>query len=319
MSEKKGIVISIRGKYADLLTPYGEFVKVDCNGKKPNIGEKFVGNEVQHKFFHFNTRGIVAAACIMFILFIGGGVKAYYSSSATVLVNINPHIELKVNFLNRIIFSKALNDDGSKILSQVKINNTNINDGLEIIIDQSKKDKFIDENYIKTKTISIDINGKNINISKFKSNMAVSDLSIKIQSNGNVILNKNSNKKLNKNSSKKLNKSSSNNSNIGVKNTDGILNNGKSSSNKSNYKKSNSNSFPKKNVSAGGNNSVSSKNNDKGESDSKQPQYSNSNKIKENQNPDKKTDNYKSKDNDHHYNSNKSNTSGQNSSANRHK
>ncbi|UZQ51252.1 anti-sigma factor domain-containing protein [Clostridium kluyveri] len=310
MGEKEGIVISINGKYANLLTSCGEFIKVNCNGKKPNIGEIFKGDEVFHNFFYLNGKIIAAAACIMFILFIGGGAKAYYSPVATILVNINPHIELKVNFLNRIISSKALNGDGSKILSQVKINNVNINNGLKIIIDESKKDKFINEDYIKTKTISVNISGKNIDISEFKSNIETSNLNVKIQSNGNIILNKNSNS--NSNSSTKITNNDTFNN---------PSNNVKSLSNENNNKELNSNinknSSSGKNGSVNGNNSTLDKNNDGGQTNLRQSQYLDGNRIKEEQNYQKRTD--KNEDNNHNNNSSKNNLSKQNSNSNGHK
>lgn len=183
MSKREGIVVSVDGRYVNLLTPYGEFIKVKCKGRTPSIGEEFKGNEA----FNFRINKVAAVACIILALFAGGGAKAYYSPVASVVVGTNPQIELKVNFLNRIISYKSLNSDGNKILNQVTLNNKNINDALQEIIDKSKGN------------ISIDINGKSIDISKFKSNAALSNLNIKIESNGNIILNKSSNKDSNKN------------------------------------------------------------------------------------------------------------------------
>ncbi|WP_065079132.1 anti-sigma factor domain-containing protein [Clostridium ragsdalei] len=317
MGKKEGIVVSVEGKYANLLTPYGEFIKVNCSGKKLYIGEKFEGDEVLHRLSFFYTRKIIAAACIIFVLLVGGGVKAYYTPAATVLVNINPSIELKVNFLNKIISFKGLNGDGNKILSEVKINNDNINDALKIIIDQAKKDKFIDKNY--AKTISIDIRGKNIDVSGFKSNMASSNLSVKIETNGNIILN---NKPKDNSTNKNLNSSDkaaakentpSSEKHLSDKKEDKKLNNSISSENKF---KNESNSSSVGNSSSESNSS-SYKEKDKGESNVKQPQDSNNSKVKENQNSNKKTEeNMNSKQND---NSNKDNSHQQNSNVNKKK
>lgn len=281
MSKKEGIVVSISGKYANLLTPSGEFVKVSCKSRKPNIGEKFQGYQVSNNIFHFNARGLAAAACIMFILTIGGGVKAYYSPVATVLVSINPHIELKVNYFNKIISSKALNDDGRKILSEVKIKNVNINEGLQIIIDQSKKDKFIDDNYIKTKTVSVEIDGKKINISKFKSNIQASNLSIRIQSNGNVILDKNLNNESSENANyqKPAGNNTESNENSSVNNE-----NGKSSSNNENNSNNNGNN---------GSSANSDKVKENESPDLKQNQGLENGQTNENQSSKKKADNSK--------------------------
>lgn len=281
MSKKEGIVVSVSGKYANLLTPSGEFIKVSCKSRKPNIGEKFQGYQVSNNIFHFNARGLAAAACIMFILTIGGGVKAYYSPVATVLVSINPHIELKVNYFNKIISSKALNDDGRKILSEVKIKNVNINEGLQIIIDQSKKDKFIDDNYISTKTISVEIDGKKINISKFKSNIQASNLSIRIQSNGNVILDKNLNNKSSENANyqKPAGNNTESNENSSVNNE-----NGKSSSNNENNSNNNGNN---------GSSANSDKVKENESADLKQNQGLENGQTNENQSSKKKADNSK--------------------------
>jgi len=302
MGKREGIVVSVEGKYANLLTPYGEFIKVNCNGKKPNVGQEFEGEEVSHKLIKFNTRKLIAVACIMFALLIGGGAKAYYSPIATVLVNINPSIELKVNFLNKIISFRGLNNDGNKIFNEVKINNDNINDALKIIIEQAKKDKFIDKNY--TKTITIDIHGKNIDISKFKSNMVSSNLSVKIELNGDIILNNKPKNRSNKNlnsSDKAATKVStpSSEEHLSDKKEDKTLNNSSS-----------------ENKSSSGGNSSSYKEKDKGESNVKQSQNTDnnsvSNKVKENQNSNKKTEgNNNSKYNN---NSNKDNNSHQQNS-----
>ncbi len=310
MGEKEGIVVSVEKKYANLLTPYGEFIKVNCSGKELHIGEKFEGDELPYRLNFFNTRKIIAAACIMFALLIGGGAKAYYSPVATVLVNINPSIELKVNFLNKIISSKGLNGDGNKILSEVKLNNDNINDALKVIIDQAKKDKFIDKNY--AKTISIDIHGKNIDVSDFKSNMVSSNLSVKIESNGNIILNNKPKDKSNKNSNSSdkadvKESTPSSEKNLSDKKEDKTLNNSTSSENK----------FSNENNSSSESNSSSYKEKDKGESNVKQSQDSDSSKVKENQNSNKKTEeNMSDKQNN---NSNKDNSHQQNSNENKKK
>lgn len=297
MSKREGIVVSVSAKYANLLTPSGEFIKVSCNGKKPGIGESFQGYEVSNNIFHFNAKGLAAAACIMFILTIGGGVKAYYSPVATVLVNINPHIELKVNYFNRIISTKALNDDGSKILSEVKVRNVNINEGLQMIIDQSEKDKFIDDDYIKTKTVSVDIDGKEIDISKFRANVQASNLSIKIQTNGDITLNKNVNNKSSENAN--YEKPSGNNT-VSNENSSTNKKNGKSSSNNEN----NSNN-------KGTNKSVANPNSDKVKENSspdlKQKQGLENGQTNENQSSKKKADNSKDANKSSKANSNENN------------
>lgn len=261
MNVKKGLVMELKGKNAYIMTSSGEFVKVKIDKDKtlPAVGGEYSSTIFENPFIGISKfKNVVAACLLFFILSLGGGTFAYYTPTSTVTININPSIEFKINRWSRVLSSSALNSDGEKVLSEIKPKNKLIKDALMMVINQSKQDKYINDNYISMgKTITINIVGKEVNLSSLEKDLSEGSVNVKIDSNGNNIYNKN-NKKLNNvlpknNSDKNTNVSTSdnsavskstadkNNSNLSINNKDNkVLDNTGGSNNNSNDKNNNS-------------------------------------------------------------------------------
>lgn len=93
------------------------------------------------------TRILSIAA--VFVLLIAGVFlyKNFTGSDAAALVSIdvNPSIELEVDADERIISARALNDDGKKVLSGMKLEGTDLNTGVNAIVGSMLKNGYIDE------------------------------------------------------------------------------------------------------------------------------------------------------------------------------
>jgi len=183
---KTGIVLQLEKNKAILMTASGEFVKVKIASKAPKAGETYTG-----KIYKNNNLMKYAAtvACLLLIFLSGGGAYAYYSPVATVQVSINPSLELKLNRFNRIIKYVPLNKDGEVLLSHLNIKNITIEDGLYKIVEEAKKENFINDNYTKAgKIISISITSgdksKSLKLSKFEKYLADNKLNLNLKSNG---------------------------------------------------------------------------------------------------------------------------------------
>lgn len=183
---RTGIVLQLEKNKAILMTSSGEFAKVKIPGKAPNIGETYTG-----KIYKENNliKYATAIACLLFVFLTGGGAYAYYSPVTTVQVSINPSLELKLNRLNRIIKYSPLNKDGEVLLTHLNIKNSNIDDGLNQIVEEAKKEKFINENYIKAeKFISVSIasgdKSKSLKLAKFEKYMTDNKLNLNLNNNG---------------------------------------------------------------------------------------------------------------------------------------
>lgn len=275
MNNIKGIIVEIYKNKAVLLTSTGEFVEVFAT-KSMNIGEEYIKTSRNISFIRNIPKALVAAL-LMFAL-LGGGLGAYYTPVATLNLRINPSVQLKTNLFNKVIYSNALNSDGQVILNNINVKNKNFNDALCSIVAESEKQKFITADYKASKSIRLEVTGKNLNVSTFETTVHDHGISLEVKinnktstnngksnnKNNNLInTNKNSNKSNIENSSKyktddnaeaEINKNEDKNKN---KNKDKDKNKNKNNENANNKnikgknskkdldKKNNSNSEPK--------------------------------------------------------------------------
>lgn len=64
-------------------------------------------------------RGLVAAACLVVALVVGGW--AWLTPTATISVDVNPSVELGINRFDRVISARGMNRDGQALLSEVDV------------------------------------------------------------------------------------------------------------------------------------------------------------------------------------------------------
>lgn len=180
------------------MSSQGEFIEVMVKKQRPEIGQEYTGEMVKYnkKFTHFYK--IAAVACFLFVLISSSMAYAYFKPVSTIVLTINPSIELKVNRFNKVLKVVGLNNDGKKIINEVNIKNKSIDDALNNILKQAKEDKFINDSYIKAdKTVSLDIQGRNVNITSFKENIIKDKINMDVKVNGEIkehLNNNNSNK-----------------------------------------------------------------------------------------------------------------------------
>ena len=94
-----GIIVSVKGRYAVLLTKNSDFIKV--KNKNYSVGDKV--KIPQYK-------GQILAAAASFIV-VCGGISSYFVPAKYMSVDINPSVMMTINIYNRVINTKPLNDD----------------------------------------------------------------------------------------------------------------------------------------------------------------------------------------------------------------
>lgn len=203
MINKTGIVLEIKNRKACIMTPGGEFAEVKILGDSPAIGSTYSG-AIAPKLPLFKY--IAAAACFILFVTTGSTAYAYYTPVASVVVDINPSLELKVNKWNRIIKASALNADGEKVLDSLSIKNKTIDDGLSMIVEEAERENFINpsnkadinvslsikplDKASKNKEIIGDSPENSISLPKFESKLKEKNLSGEIN---NKVINSNKN------------------------------------------------------------------------------------------------------------------------------
>lgn len=182
MKNSTGIVMQLNKKNAFIMTNTGEFLKVKVTNQMPNVGEVYTGEVVKNMPIY---KYAATAASLALVLLFGSAAYAYNTPVASMVIDINPSIKLEVNRWDRIIKSVPLNSDGEKVLESLSIKNKQLNDGLNLIIDEAKKDNYINNNYIesgKVITLSIEKNklNKQFNLSKFEDYVKQNKLVIEV-------------------------------------------------------------------------------------------------------------------------------------------
>ncbi|MCD8180633.1 MAG: anti-sigma factor domain-containing protein [Firmicutes bacterium] len=129
----RGVVMSVKGRYAVLLTRDGDFVKI--KNKNYSVGDKI---SVQQ------NAGRVLAAAASFLV-ICGGIGSYFTPAGYVSVDINPSLLMTVNIYDRVIDVKALNDDAQNLLESVSVKGKSAEDSLDALIQTSREIGYINE------------------------------------------------------------------------------------------------------------------------------------------------------------------------------
>uniref|UniRef100_UPI0034D719B4 anti-sigma factor domain-containing protein n=1 Tax=Bacillus sp. SH8-8 TaxID=2217830 RepID=UPI0034D719B4 len=144
----KGIVMDIKKHSVVVLTPNGEFITCKRKGDSCIIGEEISFDEQEQKVSHFSIPSFLKPASILVACFLFAVLFFYNQPEekvfAYVSVDINPSLEVSVTKDFRVIDLQACNDDGRRILKELKQwENKQLQEVIRTIIKQSQEDKYL--------------------------------------------------------------------------------------------------------------------------------------------------------------------------------
>ncbi|QWH18450.1 anti-sigma factor domain-containing protein [Bacillus mycoides] len=143
----KGIVMDIKKHSVVVLTPNGEFITFKRKVHSYMIGEEISFNEQEQRAPRFSIPSFLKPVSLLVTCFLC--VLLFYNQPeekvfAYVSVDINPSLEVSVTKDLRVIDLRACNDDGRRILKEMKRwENKHLQDVIRTIIKQSQKDKYL--------------------------------------------------------------------------------------------------------------------------------------------------------------------------------
>ncbi|WP_461569882.1 anti-sigma factor domain-containing protein [Thermincola ferriacetica] len=125
MNRMTGVVLEQEGTHVIVLTSTGEFKRIRCRGRLPEIGEEIFLKTNTYRPFVTKFSWIAAAAAIL-VLALMSPFAAMVNQPpekavAWITVDINPSLELTISNRERIISAIGLNNDGRKLLKRVDI------------------------------------------------------------------------------------------------------------------------------------------------------------------------------------------------------
>ncbi|MED1093413.1 anti-sigma factor domain-containing protein [Bacillus paramycoides] len=144
----KGIVMDIKKHSVVVLTPNGEFIS--CKRKRGSymVGEEISFDEQEQRASRFSIPSLLKAASLLVVCFLCVLLPFYNQQEekvfAYVSVDINPSLEASVTKDLRVIDLRACNDDGKRILKEMKRwENKHLQDVIRTIIKKSQEGKYL--------------------------------------------------------------------------------------------------------------------------------------------------------------------------------
>lgn len=146
---KKGIVVDRNDDYVTLLTPDGQFLKANKQKRSYELGEEITffqlsdTSERAKSLSIFNLRGIrnglLAGMALILLFFTVLPVFKDDKVYAYMTIDINPSFELRLNEKLQVVQIEPMNEDGKKMLGDIKDwKNRKISDVFSKIVDKSK-------------------------------------------------------------------------------------------------------------------------------------------------------------------------------------
>ncbi|PFV78598.1 hypothetical protein COL05_18230 [Bacillus sp. AFS059628] len=144
----KGIVMDIKKHSVVVLTPNGEFITCKRKGDSCVIGEEISFEEQEQRASRFSIPYFLKPASLLITCFLCALLFFYNQPEekvfAYVSVDINPSLEVSVTKDLRVIDLQACNDDGRRILKELKQwENKQLQEVIRTIIKQSQEDKYL--------------------------------------------------------------------------------------------------------------------------------------------------------------------------------
>ena len=133
------------------------FDKVHAEDMLKEKTKRFLSSEIQkRKNIRKLTRIRIAVSCASFIfLMVTGGFiyNLYYIASAYIDIDVNPYIELTLNYYNRVIDAKPHNSDAAVILQNADVNHKTYNQAVEILLDNMIKHGHLKQDALLSATV----------------------------------------------------------------------------------------------------------------------------------------------------------------------
>jgi hypothetical protein len=143
--------MEIQKRAVIILTPDGEFIHCKRQPGSYAVGQEISFNKQDQITMHFSFSPLLKSATLLVACFLCVFLFLYNKSEnkalAYVSIDINPSLEATVTKNLHVTELKAYNDDGKRILKELKNwKNESFQDVVRIIITQSKKDGYLTGN-----------------------------------------------------------------------------------------------------------------------------------------------------------------------------
>ena len=144
MSNLKGIVVEKGNGYSVLLLSDGTFRNVEDNDSYELGSVIHIKDTIRHSSRYLN-KAVSMVAAVFLVAFLSLGVFAWVTPVQYISIDINPSLELKVNYLDRIINVQSLNDDGKELIRNISVKSLHYESGVNEVIEKAKDLGYLED------------------------------------------------------------------------------------------------------------------------------------------------------------------------------
>jgi len=141
---ERGMVVKIKRRTCIVLTAEGEYREVPMpGGAVPRLGQE-IRLEGRKRLPYLKQ--LMAAASLFIVLLAGMLYLGETPPAAAYLtIDINPSIELAVSTAGKVISACAMDEEGERILAEVKVKGRDLREAVGLIVAQAVTDNYIEE------------------------------------------------------------------------------------------------------------------------------------------------------------------------------
>ncbi len=139
-------ILEINGRHAAALTEDGRFVRV--KNKNYFVGQSVQLNERKEETKQRVRYSALASMTAGFALLLFGGFAGYNAPVGVVSLDVNPSIEYTINCFDRVLSIDGVNEDGSRIVSEMNsenLINQPVDEAVEATIFQLRESGYLAE------------------------------------------------------------------------------------------------------------------------------------------------------------------------------
>lgn len=114
--------------------------KINQRSNKESNNRNYFGRE----FFRMKklAGALLAVTVLAFMAF--GGVKAYNNPVSYISMDINPSVELGLNFMDRVVSVVGINEDGQNLVSGTELKNMTAEDAIQLLVQEADKKDYLE-------------------------------------------------------------------------------------------------------------------------------------------------------------------------------
>ena len=136
----------IRQAYTHAAPDVLDAVLSDCGTQKGSVQKMTLNHNKKNKTWALRLAGL--AACLCLILGGGFGLHSYrvdHTVDATVSLDVNPSVEIRVNKKERVLEVNALNEDGKIIVGDMDLSGSDVDVAVNAMIGSMLKNGYLNE------------------------------------------------------------------------------------------------------------------------------------------------------------------------------